>query len=102
MATVLIVDDRATNREVARATLDHGGHHVIEATEGHQALAMARTIHPDVILTDVVMPGMDGRTATRRIREAHPGTVLHRQLQPRRSPTTGHRLRRRPGPGEVR
>jgi two-component system cell cycle sensor histidine kinase/response regulator CckA len=60
MATVLIVDDRAANREVARATLDHGGHHVIEATEGHQALAMARTVHPDVILTDVVMPGMDG------------------------------------------
>ncbi|GLY96162.1 response regulator [Actinoplanes sp. NBRC 103695] len=60
MATVLIVDDRAANREVARATLDHGGHHVIEATEGHQALAMARTTHPDVILTDVVMPGMDG------------------------------------------
>ncbi|HLL64644.1 MAG TPA: response regulator [Micromonosporaceae bacterium] len=60
MATVLIVDDHATNREVARATLDLGGHHVIEATEGQQALAMARAVHPDVILTDVVMPGMDG------------------------------------------
>jgi PAS domain S-box-containing protein len=60
MAIVLIVDDRAASREVARATLDHGGHHVIEATEGHQALAIARTVHPDVILTDVVMPGMDG------------------------------------------
>ena len=68
MATVLIVDDRATNREVARATLDHGGHHVIVATEGHQALAMARAIHPDVILTDVVMPGMDGYELAHELR----------------------------------
>jgi PAS domain S-box-containing protein len=68
MATVLIVDDRATNREVTRATLDLGGHHVIEATEGHQALAMARTAHPDVIVTDVVMPGMDGYELAHELR----------------------------------
>jgi len=60
MATVLVVDDRATNREIARAALDHGGHHVIEAAEGREALTMARTTHPDLIVTDVVMPGMDG------------------------------------------
>jgi PAS domain S-box-containing protein len=68
MATVLIVDDRATNREVARATLDHGGHHVIVATEGHQGLALARAVHPDVIITDVVMPGMDGYELAHELR----------------------------------
>jgi two-component system cell cycle sensor histidine kinase/response regulator CckA len=60
MATVLVVDDLATNREVARMTLDDGGHRVIEAAEGRQALDLARRLHPDVVLTDVIMPGMDG------------------------------------------
>jgi PAS domain S-box-containing protein len=60
VTTVLIVDDRAVNREIARATLHDGGYDVIEATEGHQALAVAKANHPDVVLTDVLMPGMDG------------------------------------------
>ncbi|MEV4278894.1 hybrid sensor histidine kinase/response regulator [Actinoplanes xinjiangensis] len=68
MATVLIVDDRATNREVARITLDDGGHHVIEATAGAEALALARSEHPDIVLADVVMPGMDGYEFVHRLR----------------------------------
>ncbi|MEV6349753.1 response regulator [Actinoplanes sp. NPDC051851] len=68
MATILVVDDRATNREVARMTLDDGGHHVIEATEGDEALNLARRWHPDVVLADVVMPGMDGYEFVRRLR----------------------------------
>ncbi len=69
MTTVLVVDDRATNREIARATLDHGGYQVIEAVEGHQALAIAKRNHPDVVLTDVLMPGMDGYQFVRELRE---------------------------------
>jgi two-component system cell cycle sensor histidine kinase/response regulator CckA len=69
MATVLIVDDRATNREVARITLDDGGHHVIEATAGAEALDLARRLHPDVVLADVVMPGMDGYEFVHRLRD---------------------------------
>jgi PAS domain S-box-containing protein len=68
MATVLIVDDRAANREIARASLDYGGYQVIEATEGRQALDLARTKRPDVILTDVLMPGMDGYEFVRDLR----------------------------------
>jgi PAS domain S-box-containing protein len=60
MATVLVVDDRATNREIARLTLDEGGYRVIEAAAGPQALDLARRLHPDVVLADVIMPGMDG------------------------------------------
>ena len=74
MATVLVVDDRATNREVARATLDHGGHDVIEAAAGQEALVLARTAHPDLILTDVVMPGMDGYEFVHELR-ADTGTA---------------------------
>jgi PAS domain S-box-containing protein len=68
MATVLIVDDRAASREIARETLDHGGYRVIEASEGHEALALAKSSHPDIVLSDVLMPGMDGYELVRALR----------------------------------
>jgi two-component system cell cycle sensor histidine kinase/response regulator CckA len=74
MATVLLVDDRAASREVARATLDLGGHLVIEAREGCEALILAQTSRPDVVLTDVLMPGMDGYQFVRELR-GQPGTA---------------------------
>ena len=60
MATVLIVDDRPTNLVIAHETLDLGGYEVIEAADGHDALAVAKDRHPDVVVTDVMMPGVDG------------------------------------------
>jgi two-component system cell cycle sensor histidine kinase/response regulator CckA len=74
MATVLVVDDRAASRDVARATLDHGGYTVVEASEGRQGLTVAKEIHPDVVLTDVLMPGMDGYQLVRELR-SDPGTA---------------------------
>ena len=68
MAIVLVVDDRAASREIARATLDHGGYQVIEAAEGQQALTLAKNSHPDILLTDVLMPGMDGYQLVRALR----------------------------------
>jgi PAS domain S-box-containing protein len=73
MATILIVDDRATSREVARATLDHGGHRVIEAGDGRQALALIGDARPDLVIADVLMPGMDGYGFVRELR-ADPAT----------------------------
>jgi PAS domain S-box-containing protein len=70
MATVLVVDDRATNRELARTLLGYRGHRVIEAHEGGQALAMAHEQHPDLVLTDLMMPGMDGYELARELRAA--------------------------------
>jgi PAS domain S-box-containing protein len=74
MTTVLVVDDRAAGREIARATLDHGGYQVIEATDGQQALTLAKNSHPDIVLTDVLMPGMDGYQLVRELR-GDPGTA---------------------------
>ena len=70
MATVLVVDDRASNRELARTRLTYGGHQVIEAREGAEALALAHTQHPDLVLTDILMPGMDGYELARELRAA--------------------------------
>jgi PAS domain S-box-containing protein len=68
MATVLVVDDVANNREVVRTLLGYRGHRVLEAAEAVEALAMARREHPDVVVTDVLMPGMDGYQLVRALR----------------------------------
>jgi len=70
MSTVLIVDDRATNRELARVLLTYGGHQVLEAHDGVEALSLAHAQHPDLVLTDILMPGMDGYQLARELRAA--------------------------------
>jgi len=70
MATVLVVDDRASNRELASEVLEYGGYTVIEASEGAEALDIAHARHPDLILTDILMPGMDGYELARKLRDA--------------------------------
>lgn len=47
-----------------------------EAGDGAELLAVVARMHPDVVLTDLTMPGMDGITATARIREAHPAVAV--------------------------
>jgi PAS domain S-box-containing protein len=70
MATVLVVDDRSTNRELVRTLLGYQGHRVIEAHEGAEALDLAHAQHPDLVLTDILMPGMDGYELARELRAA--------------------------------
>lgn len=70
MATVLVVDDRPANRELARTLLGYQGHEVIEADDGAEALLLAHQRHPDLILTDIMMPGMDGWELARELRAA--------------------------------
>ncbi|MDT5196586.1 MAG: hypothetical protein QOH20_3340 [Mycobacterium sp.] len=70
MTTVLLVDDRASNRELASDVLEYGGYTVIEANEGTEALDIAHARHPDLILTDILMPGMDGYQLARELRDA--------------------------------
>ena len=70
MSMVLVVDDRAVNRELARVLLTYGGHQVIEAREGGEALSLAHAEHPDLVLTDILMPGMDGYQLARELRAA--------------------------------
>jgi DNA-binding response OmpR family regulator len=60
MATILVVDDEEDIRLLTRMTLEQDGHVVIEAEDGAVALDVARREHPDLILLDVMMPGVDG------------------------------------------
>jgi DNA-binding NarL/FixJ family response regulator len=75
---VLIVDDQPFFRSAARevvATLP-GFHAVAEAASGLQAVAAVDELHPELVLLDVRMPGMDGIEATRRIKAEHPSTMV--------------------------
>jgi len=60
MALILIVDDLHANREFLAAVLIHHGHVVVEAEDGIEALRLARAEPPDLVITDVLMPLMDG------------------------------------------
>lgn len=68
MSTVLIVDDDPTARETLVAMLENEGWDLQLAKDGIQALRMLEKLQPDLILLDVMMPGMDGFEVCRRIR----------------------------------
>jgi DNA-binding NarL/FixJ family response regulator len=70
---VLLVDDSPWLREHVRAALERAGLVVVgEAADGAQALALAAEHHPDLVLMDLSMPGMDGIQATRALRGQQP------------------------------
>ena len=64
---ILVVDDSPTERHVLTEALQKAGYHVVAATSGEQAVDLAKRELPDLILMDVVMPGMNGYQATRTI-----------------------------------
>lgn len=65
---ILLVEDNGTNRLVATRMLERMGHCVDAVTDGYEAVQAVRSVPHDLILMDVMMPGMDGITATRLIR----------------------------------
>jgi len=69
MATILTVDDSASMRKMVSFTLKAAGHEVIEAVDGEDALAKAKTSKLDLVLADVNMPKMDGITLIRELRK---------------------------------
>lgn len=69
MKKLLIADDEAGIRSLVRMTLEHGTIEIIEASDGAEALAVARENRPDVLLLDVGMPGLTGFEVCRAIKE---------------------------------
>jgi DNA-binding response OmpR family regulator len=65
---VLVADDDAGLRQLIRLILSREGFEVFEAANGEQALALALTIDPAVILLDVMMPDLDGYDVCRRLK----------------------------------
>jgi PAS domain S-box-containing protein len=69
VAAILVLDDRAVERELLEAVLRSAGHTVAQASNGEEALARARAEHHDLIIADILMPGMDGYEFVRALRE---------------------------------
>lgn len=64
---ILIVDDSPTERHVMGEILTKNGYQVVMAESGEEALAKTKEVKPDLILMDVVMPGLSGFQATRAL-----------------------------------
>jgi DNA-binding response OmpR family regulator len=70
MARILVVDDEADICELVRVNLELDGHEVVTALGGEEALERVAEAPPDLILLDVMMPGMDGWTVLARLKES--------------------------------
>ena len=68
MRSILTVDDSASMRQMVAFTLKHAGYHVIEASDGQDALDQIQDQQVDLVLTDQNMPRVDGLTLTQRLR----------------------------------
>lgn len=67
--TVLVVDDKPGVRKVLERSLRQDGYEVLAAADGSEALELMKAFPPDMVLLDLMMPGMDGMELCRRIRE---------------------------------
>lgn len=70
MQTVLVVDDEPKIAQLARDYLEHAGFAVLTAADGTSALHAARTRHPDLVVLDLGLPGLDGLDVIRALRAA--------------------------------
>ncbi|MCB9598585.1 MAG: response regulator [Sandaracinaceae bacterium] len=75
-ARVLLVEDDDDLRELLAAKLERRGLTVVTATDGREALTQLEEGAPDVVVTDLGLPAMDGHTLARAIRRSHPGLPL--------------------------
>lgn len=68
MAKILVADDQPLNRKLIKIVLERAAHVVLEASDGVDALAVARRERPDLVITDVLMPASDGFEFVRQLR----------------------------------
>ncbi len=67
MVHILVVDDSPTELHVIKGLLDKNGYQVSTAQSGEEGVDIAKKLKPDVVLMDVVMPGLNGFQATRQL-----------------------------------
>jgi two-component system response regulator (stage 0 sporulation protein F) len=72
MAKILLVDDDETFRSMLRRTLQRAGHTVVEADDGAAAIRTLDHVAADLVLTDILMPGVEGIETIRTLRRNHP------------------------------
>ncbi len=76
MATILVIDDDAAMRRLILRVLATRGHALLEAENGEQGLKLLEDQTPDLIITDILMPGKEGIETIREVRERSPDTKI--------------------------
>jgi DNA-binding response OmpR family regulator len=76
VSSVLVVDDDATVAEVVTGYLTRAGFDTAWAGDGASALSLAESMHPDLVVLDVMLPGVDGLEVCRRLRSTRPGLAV--------------------------
>jgi DNA-binding response OmpR family regulator len=76
ISKVLVVDDDTAVRRLVCDVLQAYGYYTVAANDGFSALRMMQTEHPDCVILDVMMPGLDGHAVLNRIRESEGGSDL--------------------------
>jgi CheY-like chemotaxis protein len=72
MARILLIEDEDSLRTMLRETIEHFGHTVIEARNGKEGLERFQHANADLVITDIVMPEMDGLEVLMALRNRHP------------------------------
>jgi len=75
-AKIMVVDDEVSIRESLHDWLKDSGHEVFTAANGGEALEILRDKKPEIVITDLVMPGMDGLELTKKIKELFPDIAV--------------------------
>ena len=76
MARILIVDDEMTDRMLERSILEEVGHELLTATDGREALSIYHAQPIDLVITDIMMPKLDGLDLIYEIRQSDPGARI--------------------------
>src|ERR1041385_5080336 len=76
MAKLLLVEDNEMNRDMLSRRLERKGYQVVMALDGEQAVALAQSENPALILMDMSLPVLDGWEATRRLKAAAPTKAI--------------------------
>jgi len=76
MPTILVADDDRTLTDMLRRTLTYEGYDVLTAANGSEALAQEQAHHPDLVVLDWLMPGLDGLAVARRLRAGDGPPIL--------------------------
>lgn len=73
---ILIVEDEGTSRVLLANELEKAGYQVFQTTDGEEAYQVAKAVKPDLIISDIVMPEMDGNMLIKRIRKSEFGKKI--------------------------
>ena len=76
MATILLVEDDDLVRDMLDQVLQRASHKVITAADGDQAAEILKTVHPDIMVTDIIMPKKSGITLISEVKNKHPNMEI--------------------------